>query len=231
MKIAGLQKVSLIDYPGRVAATVFLAGCNLNCGYCYNRWMIAEARVVAKTTVEGFLSWLGTRQGLLDGVCVSGGEPTLQPELPSFLYAIRDQGFAVKLDTNGTRPVALQALLEARLVDYVAMDLKAPLDARYQAVIGREVDLAAFRQSMQLLRTWGGEYEFRTTVCPQLDEQALEDIVHELQPGESWFLQLFTAREGIDPALAEAKALDEEALRRLLPRLSAAAHVEIRGGG
>lgn len=223
MKIAGLQRVSLIDYPGYIAATVFLAGCNLNCGYCYNRWMIDETNVPEALSIEELLNWLRTRVGRLDGVCISGGEPTIHEELAQLLRAIKGLGFAVKLDTNGTRPDHLSALLEEGLLDYVAMDLKAPLDERYHRVAGCKVELAAIHRSMNLLRRWGLAYEFRTTVGPLLDEKALQDIAYEIEENEIWWLQPFVATPHVAPSLASAKALDEETLRDVVKRLCAIA--------
>jgi len=231
VKIAGLQKVSLIDYPGYIAATVFLAGCNLNCGYCYNRWLIDAGQVVAAITQEDLLSWLATRRGRLGGVCVSGGEPALHAELPAFLQSIKALGYAVKLDTNGTHPKRLDLLLENRLVDYVAMDLKAPLDERYDEVAGMTVDCAAIRQSMEVLRRWGGSYEYRTTVLPSLTEGALANIGAQLQALETWYLQRFVPLSTLGPAPAPVGIADEEALKALAEKLRhIAPGVTVRGG-
>jgi len=181
------------------------------------------------------LRWLGTRVGLLDGVCVSGGEPTLAPDLPDLLRGIKDLGLAVKVDTNGTRPERLAALLAADLVDMVAMDLKAPLDARYAEVAGRAVDVEALRRSIALLRTWaangaGRAYEFRTTVGPQLSEDWLRDIAAELRAGEIWFLQAFRPTEGVDPALASGHWPSEDDLLAWASRLATLAPgVRVRG--
>ena len=230
MKIAGVQKVSLLDYPDKIAATVFLAGCNLDCGYCYNRWMIVEAFVKPALTSEGLIGWLKTRVGRLDGVCISGGEPTLQLALPPLLRAIKGLGFAVKLDTNGTQPDRLADLLHEGLVDYVAMDLKAPLDARYSQVAGRPVRVAVLRQSMEVLRTWGQAYELRTTVGPLLDETALEDLAHEIKAAERWFLQPFVSTPQVAPTLLGKQALDEGQLRACVARLvGLAPGVRLRG--
>jgi len=241
MKIAGLQRVSLIDYPGHIAATVFLAGCNLNCGYCYNRWMIDEESAPEALSGEEFLGWLRTRVGRLDGVCVSGGEPTVHEDLVPFLRTIKGLGFAVKLDTNGTTPGRLSALLAEGLLDYVAMDVKAPLDARYHHVAGRQVDLSAIRQSMTLLRAWGKPpigsfggkpYEFRTTVGPLLDEGDLQDIAREIEEAELWWLQPFVVTPEVALPLAGAQALDENALRQAVRALAGIAPgVRLRGEG
>jgi len=219
MKIAGLQKVGLIDYPDHIAASLFLAGCNLACAYCYNRWMIRENDVAEVMTVRAFLDWLGTRAGLLDGVCVSGGEPTIHPELPELLRGIKALGLSVKLDTNGTRPRVLSALLDAGLADYVAVDVKAPLDASYHVVAGCAVDLDAIRESVALAMDRAPDYELRTTVGPQLNEGDLEAIAAEIAQARRWVLQPFLASAAVDPALAAAPCLSEEALRQVAERL------------
>lgn len=247
MKIAGLQKTTLIDYPDRIAATVFLAGCNLDCGYCYNRWMIAEgrneaecgdtsivsfraSRVPEALSVEAFLAWLRARVDKLDGVCVSGGEPTLAPDLPDLLRAIKGLGFAAKLDTNGTRPEVVRALLDEGLLDYVALDIKAPLDARYGVVAGRPVDPDVIRRTLALLRAWGGAYELRTTVCPDLDRAALRDIAQELFPEERWYLQPCVVTPEVAERLAGRATMGEGALWVVAEELRAVAPgVRVRG--
>ena len=222
MKIAGLQKVSLLDYPGRIAASVFLAGCNLDCGYCHNRWMIDASAVAEAISIPDLLRWLETRVGLLDGVCVSGGEPTIHADLAILLRDIRALGMLVKLDTNGTRPHALRTLLEEGLVDYVAMDIKAPMDARYHLVAGRVVNLADLRESMAVLRVWdptAKHYEFRTTADPRVDAPALHDIVRELWRCERWALQHYMLPR--DPAAkpVDGVALDTEQLQEIAQNL------------
>jgi len=230
VKIVGLQKVSLIDYPDRIACTVFLAGCNLDCGYCYNRWMIDAQTAPEALAVDDLLAWLGTRRGLLDAVCVSGGEPTLAADLAGLLGEVKGLGFLTKLDTNGTRPQVLRALLDAALLDYVAMDLKAPLDERYAQVAGRVVDLSTLRESMAALREWGGGYEYRTTVGPQMAPGWLEDIARELQDGEMWYLQVFRATDTVDPVVAAQAAPEEDELVALAERLrDLAPSVRVRG--
>jgi len=230
MKIAGLQKVSLIDYPEHIAATVFLAGCNLNCGYCHNRWMLNEANVTEAVSVEAFLKWLKTRTGLLDGVCITGGEPTIHPELLEFVREIKDLGFLIKLDTNGTRPAQLALLLHDGAVDFVAMDLKAPLDERYDQVAGCHVDLGTIRESMSLLRSRAPDYEFRTTVAPLLDESALADIAREILEHEHWFLQPFESAPGLDSSLTDVPILTRDELTDIVERLAhLASGVRLRG--
>lgn len=237
MKIAGLQKVTLLDYPGQVAATLFLAGCNLRCGYCHNRWMIDAANVTPALSVEQFLAWLGGRQGLLDAVCVSGGEPTLWGnELAALARAIRALGFRVKLDTNGLRPDVVAALLDERLLDYVAMDLKAPLDERYARQVGCPVDLDRIRATMALLRehaaTDGLQFEFRTTVAPPLGVSDLPDLASAVLPDELWYLQAYVESPQVDPAYRGQAALSQDDLARLAAELRTRGwHVAVRGEG
>jgi len=223
VKIAGLQRVTLIDYPGKVAATVFLAGCNLRCPYCHNRWMIDASEVTEIMSVADFLGWLETRRGLLDGVCVCGGEPTVSSDLPDLLRAIKDQGFLVKLDTNGTLPQRLGPMLDAGLIDYVAMDIKAPLDERYAQMTGVPIlSPEPVRRSMELLASWGGAYELRTTAAPGLDEDDLLEIaatVAAVEPPPPWYVQAFEPSDGVLPEVREAEHLSSEALEALLPQL------------
>lgn len=219
MKIAGLQKVTLIDYPDRVAATVFIAGCNLDCGFCHNRWMLDEGSVTEVMSPQSFLDWLATRVGKLDGVCITGGEPLMAADLPSLIEGIRALGFAVKLDTNGFFPDRLRALLEAGQLDYVAMDVKAPLDERYNVAAGKAVDLRKLRASMSLLRAGQIGWEFRTTVHPLLTEQDLLDIGRNLEPHDNWILQPFVAADTVLESVRGQRFLTVEQLEDLLPRL------------
>jgi pyruvate formate lyase activating enzyme len=231
MKIAGLQRVTLLDFPERVAASVFLAGCNLDCGYCHNRWMLDEWAVQEAISTEDLLAWLATRRGRLDGVCISGGEPTLHGELGELLSAIQALGYVVKLDTNGLLPERLAALLAAGWVDYVAMDVKAPLDGRYAQVVGRPVDVGRLRSSMELLRQSGVPFEFRTTVGPQLDEAALQAIAEAVGREAPWFLQVFEPVEGIPLELREQPALSGATLEALAERWRGQGWlVTVRGG-
>ena len=167
MQIAGLQKMTLLDYPGKVACTVFLPGCNFRCPFCHNSQLLGgDAEAVMDDA--GLLAFLQKRRGRLQGVCITGGEPTLHPELPALLQAVRELGYAVKLDTNGYRPEVLGALLNAGLLDYVAMDLKnGPED--YGETVGiAHADLAKIRESIGLLMASGTQFELRTTVVKPL---------------------------------------------------------------
>ena len=203
MTISGLQKMTLLDFPGKVACTVFLHGCNYRCPFCHNAELL-EGKPEALMTVEEFLAFLKKRVGLLDGVCVSGGEPTLSPELRDLLAAIKELGYAVKLDTNGSRPAVLKALVAEGLVDYVAMDIKnAP--SRYAETCGvSKVDLAAIEESAAFLMGGAVDAEFRTTVVSPLhDVASIEEMgrwLHNIaggKPVKKLFLQPFVDRDTV----------------------------------
>lgn len=168
MQICGLQKLSMVDYPGLLAATVFTGGCNLRCPFCHNAPLVTGVADAPTLTQEEVLNFLSTRRGLLDGVVLSGGEPLLHPNAPEFLARVRALGFSIKVDTNGCYPEALSHILEAGLADYVAMDLKNS-PARYGETVGvKNFDLAPIRESLRLLKTSGIPYELRTTVVREL---------------------------------------------------------------
>ena len=197
MDIQGIQKLTLLDYPGKVACTVFLGGCDMRCPFCHNGELVA-APAPAVMDDRALLSFLNKRQGLLDGVCVTGGEPLLRPELGALLEGIKALGFLVKLDTNGTHPAALRALVEKGLVDYVAMDVKNS-PARYAQTAGVPgLDLAPIRESVAYLLSGAVDYEFRTTVVRELhDGQSFRDIGPWLQGARAYFLQSFVDRDTV----------------------------------
>ena len=191
MKILGLQKMTLLDYPGKVACTVFLGGCNLRCPYCHNAPLVLPEPDTPVLEQEDLLSFLKKRQGLLEGVCVSGGEPTLHRELPELLREIRALGYSLKLDTNGTRPAVLGHLLEDGLVDYVAMDIKNSPE-RYALTCGGPRVLEEVRESVRLLMTGSTDFEFRTTVCHPLHRpEDFEAIGRCLRGPQPYYIQNF----------------------------------------
>ena len=200
MKIHGLQKLTLLDYPGAVACTVFLGGCDFRCPYCHNAELL-DPDFPPLMDENELLSFLRKRQGLLDGVCITGGEPLLRPDLPALLENIRGLGFRVKLDTNGSRPDRLRAILNAGLADYVAMDVKNS-PARYAETVGREnFDLTPIRESVSLLLEGRSDYEFRTTVVSSLHtEDDIREIGRWIAGAKRYFLQPFTDRETVPMA-------------------------------
>lgn len=202
MKIAGLQKMTLLDYPGKVACTVFLPGCNYRCPFCHNAGLLENAPEDRKE--EELLTFLEKRKGLLDGVCITGGEPTLQPDLPHLLAKIKALGYCVKLDTNGSNPAMLETLLEKGLVDYVAMDVKNSRE-RYGKTVGIPgMPLEKTEKSLRLLLSGRTDYELRTTCVEELHEEeaaaAMGAWVESLVPGvkpAKWYLQCFVNRDSV----------------------------------
>lgn len=175
MRIGGIQRCSLVDYPGKVSAVIFTQGCNFRCPYCHNPQLVEPSLFATPLDVAEVLSFLKSRVGRLDGVVVSGGEPLLQKDLPDFLAQIRRFGFPVKLDTNGSFPERLQEVIAAGLVDYVAMDIKAPFD-KYQQAAGVDADTDRIAGSIRALHDAGIDHLFRTTVAPPL--VSAEDAEH-----------------------------------------------------
>ena len=190
MDISGIQKMTLLDYPGKCACTVFLAGCNLRCPFCHNASLVLGIPEPVMDE-EAFFTFLKKRKGLLDGVCITGGEPTLRKDLPEFIRKIKEMGYLVKLDTNGSNPRMLKGLLEENLLDYVAMDIKNCPD-RYAATCGGPDILTQVEECLTLLRNSPVEWELRTTCAkPFHDEKALEAIGKWLSGTENYHLQSF----------------------------------------
>ena len=201
--ICGLQKMTLLDYPGKIACTVFLGGCNFRCPFCHNSELFM-GKPEKLMEDEEFFAFLKTRKGLLDGVCVSGGEPTLYSHLPEFLAKIKELGFLVKLDTNGSRPEVVKELVEKNLVDYIAMDVKNS-PAMYARTVGLEtMDLTPIEESLRLLMKGSVDYELRTTLVAQLHTAAsiqdmgvwLNTLVTDVKP-KKLFLQSFVDRDTV----------------------------------
>ena len=167
MLIGGLQKISLVDYPGRICATLFLQGCNFRCPYCHNPELVNPELFQPPMPEEQVWAFLEKRVGKLDGVVITGGEPTMHKDLPDAMRRIKAMGLLVKLDTNGSRPDMLDEIIGSGCVDFIAMDLKAPLE-RYPELTGAAVDVAAIEQSIRLIRQASVAYEFRTTVVRSL---------------------------------------------------------------
>ena len=201
--ICGLQKMTLLDYPGKIACTVFLGGCNFRCPFCHNSELFM-GKPEKLMEDEEFFKFLQSRKGLLDGVCVSGGEPTLYKDLPAFIARIKEMGYLVKLDTNGSRPEVVKKLVEENLVDYIAMDVKNS-PAMYAQTVGLEtMDLAPIEESLRLLIDGNVDYELRTTLVSQLHSTAsiqdmglwLVSIVTGKKP-KRLFLQSFVDRDTV----------------------------------
>ena len=192
MRIQGLQKLTLLDYPEHTACTVFTAGCNFRCPFCHNASLVVDIPKEAQISEEEFFAFLQKRIGIIDGVCVSGGEPLLQPDIEQFIRKIKDMGFAVKLDTNGSFPDKLIHLVEQGLVDYVAMDIKNSPDT-YVFTAGTEtLDIVSVKKSVAYLKEGHVPYEFRTTVVKHYhSKESFEEIGKWLEGTEKYFLQNF----------------------------------------
>ena len=192
MRILGLQKLSLVDFPGKVAATVFTGGCDLRCPFCHNAPLVLPGRGTSALDAGGVLDFLASRRGLLDGVVLSGGEPLLQPDAADFLAEVKAMGFVVKLDTNGCHPDALADILDRRLADYVAMDIKNSLE-KYPWTVGVPgFDTAPVERSARLLMEGPADYEFRTTLVRPFHEVGdMETIGRWLRGARRYYLQAF----------------------------------------
>ncbi len=247
MQIGGIQKLTLIDFPGRLAATVFLCGCNFRCPFCYNRELVLPEKIKkqlhppqffakqkfgrARISDKVFFNFLKERKGLLGGVCITGGEPTINEDLPIFIKKIKDLGYLVKLDTNGSNPEMLKKLIDEKLVDYVAMDIKAPLGlnfqfpisnfqtnskpqiSKYKIATGVKIDIARIKKSIEIIKNSGIDYEFRTTVVPGIHTK--EDIIQiakEISPAKKYYLQNFRPEKTIDPKFEKIKPYPEKYL-------------------
>lgn len=202
MLIGGFQRLSLIEYPHNLCCVVFAQGCNFRCGYCYNSQLTPLAPSSELIPEEEVFSFLERRKGRLDGVVVTGGEPTLQPDLFEFLERLKKMGFKAKLDTNGSCPEVIEGLLREGRLDYVAMDLKCPLDERYHRVAGVEVSLEALRRSMEILLAGRVDYEFRTTLVPGLiGEEEIREMAQEIKGARCYVLQQFVPKDARAPEL------------------------------
>jgi pyruvate formate lyase activating enzyme len=213
MLLGGLQKVSLVDYPGRVAATVFTAGCNFLCPFCQNPELVKIGKYKEQMFLpdEEFFDFLKSRQGLIDAVCVSGGEPTLQMELPEFLKKIKELGFLTKLDTNGAKPEILKQLAKENLVDYLAMDIKGPLE-KYGQIAGTNVDFEKIHESTELTRQFP-DYEFRTTVVPKFHKKGdFLSIAKWLEGAKKYFLQQFRPEKTLDESFQQIRPYSDAKL-------------------
>ncbi|MBQ9970866.1 MAG: anaerobic ribonucleoside-triphosphate reductase activating protein [Elusimicrobiaceae bacterium] len=188
MKIGGLIKFTLIDFPGKPAAVVFTQGCNFRCRYCHNPELVYPHLFTEPMAKEEVYAFLKRRQGTLEGVVVSGGEPTLQEGLPQFMADLKDMGYATKLDTNGTRPEVLRNLIENKWVDFIAMDLKAPLE-KYSLITGVDFNPSVLLESIDLIRTSGLGYEFRTTYDKEVLTDADIAAVSQLVAGKNYRVQ------------------------------------------
>ena len=227
MNIQGFQKLTLLDYPGKMACTVFTYGCNFRCGFCHNALLVTEENSDSISEDE-FFSFLKKRQGILDGVCISGGEPTLQKDLYDFIKKVKALGYSVKLDTNGTNPNLLKTLLKENLLDYVAMDIKNS-PKKYNLTCGCEVDISVVKESVSLLKGSNINYEFRTTTVREYHSaEDFNAIAQWLRGDSKYFLQHFEDSgnligDNLSPFSKEEMLSFADAIKDLIP------NVDVRG--
>jgi len=222
IEIGGPQKTTLVDYPGRVAATIFLVGCNFRCPFCYSSELVLPEKIKKqpKTSEKELFDFLRERKGLLQGVVVCGGEPTCNEDLPGFIRKIKEMGYLVKLDTNGSNPKMLKKLIEEKLVDYVAMDVKAPW-GKYEKTVGTKVRIQDIEESIAMLKKGEVDYEFRTTVVPTLHSRGdIIEIAKWIGPAKRFYLQNFRPEKTIDPQFEKIKPYPEEFLKELKKEIS-----------
>ncbi|HHX96115.1 MAG TPA: anaerobic ribonucleoside-triphosphate reductase activating protein [Clostridia bacterium] len=213
MLIAGWEKNSFVDYPGKIAVVVFTPGCNLDCYYCHNRSLLIPEKNPELISEIDVFAYLEKRRGLLDAVVISGGEPTLQKDLAEFIGKVKEKGFLVKLDTNGTNPQVLKMLLKANLLDYIAMDFKAPF-SKYKEICATDSFEAEIKASIKLLLEGKVAYEFRTTVVPELSEVDIWEMAQVIAGAHYYYLQQYRppeflpeTREPHNPAFLRRAAL------------------------
>lgn len=229
MKIYGLNKTTLLDYPGKVAATIFLGGCNFRCPFCQNSSLVLNPSAQPEIPVKEVLSFLKKRKGILDGVCITGGEPTLSPDLPELLREIRTLGYPIKLDTNGTHPDLLKTLTEQNLIQMTAVDIKACPD-NYLALCGLvHPELDAVKETVEFLKNGTLDYEFRTTVIRELhSEKDFIEIGQWLTGAKAYYLQAYRdSEEVLQPGFSSYTRKELEHFREILKRTIPL--VELRG--
>jgi len=233
MSIGGLQKLTLIDYPGKIACTVFLTGCNFRCPWCYSKELVLPQQIKKQPIIseDDFFSFLGRRKGLIDGVVICGGEPTINKELTDFIRKIKQLGYAVKLDTNGSNPASLKNLIEKKLIDYIAMDVKSPWgdekqkptakeikagSRKYEKAAGVKINLADIKKSIEIIKNSGIDYEFRTTIVPKIHRpKDIIDIAEQIKGAKAYFLQQFQTGKTNDKKYQKFKPFDQKQLEKI----------------
>ncbi len=240
VEIKGLQKTTLLDYPGKLSCIIFLPGCNFRCPFCHNADLVLRKDELPTISEKEIFDFLNGRKGKLEGVVITGGEPTLQPDLPDFIKKIKDLGFLIKIDTNGTNPKMVNKLLKEKLLDYVAVDYKGPFN-KYHEYIGQAPSSklqAPIKQTIKLLLENGLDFELRTTVVPTLHSrkdlidmaQQLNNLAIEQSNNIKWYLQPFKPTNCLDPQFRKIKPFKPNVIKRMF--MEAKKHhknLELRG--
>lgn len=223
MEIKGVIDVSLVDWDGKVSSVFFLPGCNFRCPFCYNTALVLHPEEEETTPFERVEEYLKKQRGWIDGVCLTGGEPTVHSDLPDLCSKLKGMGFQVKVDTNGTNPAMVRALMEKEIVDYIALDIKAPLTVeKYSGATGVNAEklLGRVEETVQILLRSEIDYEFRTTVVPTLHkEEDIEKICRGIEGCKKYVLQRFRAEsETINPSFSKLKPFTDEEMNRFLTK-------------
>ena len=221
MQIAGLQKLTLIDYPDKIACTIFLFGCNFKCGFCHNPELVFTNGQKAFCSEKDVLDFLDKRKKYLDGVCITGGEPLINPDLKDLLEKIKEKGFLIKVDTNGSNPELLKEIIEQKLIDYTAMDIKTDAES-YDILVGVDVDLSKIEESIKIIAKSNIDYEFRTTVIsgyhnPEKIKKIGEWINNLAGKPKKYCIQSFVPREGklVDDKFEKIKPFEDEEIEEM----------------
>jgi pyruvate formate lyase activating enzyme len=217
IEIKGFLETSFLDWPGKLCSVLFLPHCNFRCPYCHNHALVFNPEQYSTIALDDIIHRLRSLKNWIDGVCLTGGEPTLHANLPSLIRKIRRHGFLVKLDTNGTNPQMLEKLIEAGEIDFISMDVKAPLDPfRYSRSIGLPVNLNPILETIKILKKAKVEYEFRMTVVPGLHrEEDIKNLGGQLSVGRRFILQNFNPENPLDPSLKNIVPYDPKVLKKI----------------
>ncbi len=222
MIIGGLQKLTLIDYPGKIAATVFFIGCDFRCPFCYSPELVLPEKIKKQPRIseKEFFEFLKEKKGLLEGIVLCGGEPTINSDLPKFIKKIKKNGYAVKLDTNGSFPEMLRYLIDKKLIDYVALDIKAPRE-KYEKVTGGRANVKYIERTVSFLKENKIDYEFRTTVVPAfLKKEDILKIAQWISGAKKYYLQNFRPEKTLDPKFEKIKPYTQEYLLEIQKAIS-----------
>lgn len=222
MRIGGIQKLTLIDYPGVIATTVFTVGCSFRCGFCHNPELVVPEKFPKLNKMEReFFEHLEKRKGKLEGVCITGGEPTIQPDIVEFIRKIKKMGYLVKLDSNGSNPHTLEKIIKEGLVDFIAMDIKSAPD-NYSKVAGLNVDIEKIKKSVKMIMESGVDYEFRTTVVPGIhSEKEFLKIGEWIKGAKAYYLQEYREMITLDEKIGEktrGKKIDLEKIKKSIDK-------------
>lgn len=231
MKIIGFIETSLVDWDGHVVASIFLPGCNFRCHYCHNKNAVLNPESFEEISTEYVLATIERNKDFLDGIVISGGEPSIHPDLPDLMRLIKNTGLQIKLDTNGTNPKMIQEIIDQKLVDYIAMDIKGPLNHKYSKIAGVSVKLDEIQKTMDILQESGIEYEFRTTIVPPLlSEKDVLSIIHDIRGAKKYALQQFRPDYTLNPNFSKIQPYSPDVLSALAEEAKRAINVvTVRG--